>query len=272
MKEEKISKLKKRKKYLQIALNSTLEEAVKIITNLPRNERIIIEAGTPFIKKYGQQGIKFIKDFYQAHLLGLKMDQQNEAFETIQFKNDLKNLIKLISWFKDKTTKKSEIENVLIQAYVVADLKTMDRGETEVILAAEAGADAATALGHAPIETLNSFVESCQKHGLDSMIDMMNVENSLTILKSLKRPPKVVILHRGVDEENFNKTKQIPLHEIQRIKGSMETLVAVAGGDTIREVQRAIFNDADIVIVWKEFYHSHEKTGELAKDFLEEIK
>ena len=35
-----------KKAYLQIALNSTLDEARKIIAQLPRSERIIIEAGT----------------------------------------------------------------------------------------------------------------------------------------------------------------------------------------------------------------------------------
>jgi 3-keto-L-gulonate-6-phosphate decarboxylase len=49
-------------------------------------------------------------------------------------------------------------------------------------------------------------------------------------------------------------------------------MISVAGGDTIREVQRAIFNDADIVVVWKEFYRSTENTANLAREFLKEIK
>jgi hypothetical protein len=46
----------------------------------------------------------------------------------------------------------------------------------------------------------------------------------------------------------------------------------VAGGDTIQEVQRAIFNDADIVIVWKHFYESSSEVAKLAQEFLSEIK
>jgi len=30
-------------------------------------------------------------------------------------------------------------------------------------------------------------------------------------------------------------------------------MVSIAGGDTVREVQRAIFNGADIAVVWKIF-------------------
>ena len=49
-------------------------------------------------------------------------------------------------------------------------------------------------------------------------------------------------------------------------------MVAVAGGDTIQEVQRAIFNDVDIVVVWKAFYQSTAQTAKLAEEFLKEIR
>jgi len=58
-----ISKLSPRKRYLQIALNSTLEEAHKIIAQVPISERILIEAGTPLIKRYGEEGIRQIKQW-----------------------------------------------------------------------------------------------------------------------------------------------------------------------------------------------------------------
>jgi 3-keto-L-gulonate-6-phosphate decarboxylase len=104
------------------------------------------------------------------------------------------------------------------------------------------------------------------------MIDMMNVDFPLNVLRKLKKPPAVVILHRGVDEERFNKQKMLPLHEIRRIKSNFDILISIAGGDTIREVQRAIFNDADIVVVWKSFYQSAGDTGKLAEEFLKQIK
>jgi len=167
---------------------------------------------------------------------------------------------------------KSSIISQSIIPYVIADLKMMDRGETEVEIAARAGANAAIALGHSPIESLNAFVQKCEDLGLDAMIDMMNVPFPLSILRQLKKLPRVVILHRGVDEERFNKEKQIPLHEIRRIKGNYNILISIAGGDTIREVQRAVFNDADIVVVWKSFFQSSSDTAKLAEEFLKEIK
>jgi len=89
--------------YLQIALNGTLSEVEGIIGLLPASDRILVEAGTSFIKAYGIQGIS-IMDRLWSYKLGKK-------------------------------------------GYIVADLKCMDRGFTEVIAAKESGAGAATCLG-----------------------------------------------------------------------------------------------------------------------------
>lgn len=218
------ARLEKRKKYLHIALNSTLEEAREIISQLPTSDRILIEAGTPLIKIYGIKAVSKIKRMAPA------------------------------------------------RAYIVADNKCADLAGREVEMMANAGANAATCLGVAPIETIDRFIEECQKFNIDSMIDMMNVESALAVLKKLKKLPDVVMLHRGVDETEFSKEKQIPYYQIKQIKGNYNVLVAVAGGDTIREVQRAIFNDADIVVVWKNFYQVSAETAQLAESFLKEIK
>lgn len=213
--------LNRKKKYLQIALNSNLDDAYTIIQSLPKSDRIIIEAGTPLIKEYGADVIRQLVSYYP---------------------------------------------------YIVADLKTMDRAETEVQMVKNAGASAAVCLGQASLETINSFVESCQKEEIDSMLDMMNIEYPVKILRQLKKQPNVVILHRGVDEEKFNKNKPIPYVQINKVLSSYNVMLSIAGGDSLREVQRAIFNGANIVVVWKEFFKSSNSTGKLAEDFLKEIK
>jgi 3-keto-L-gulonate-6-phosphate decarboxylase len=218
------NRLEKRKKYLHIALNNSLEEARNIIQQLPASDRILIEVGTPMIKQYGTDAIEQIK-----------------------------------SWAAPGT-------------YIVADNKCADLAGREVEMMAQAGANASTCLGVAPTETIDSFIEECQKYNINSMIDMMNVDDSLSVLKKLKKLPDVVILHRGVDETEITKDKQIPLYQIKQIKGSYNLIVAVAGGDTIKEIQGALFNDADIVVVWKNFYQASSDTAQLANDFLKEIK
>lgn len=162
--------------------------------------------------------------------------------------------------------------NGSFDSYIVADTKCMDRGKTEVEIARNGGADAATVLGTSPIETINYFISACEDLELDSMIDTIGMEEPFKILRRLKKMPTVVVLHRGVDEESFDKHKQIPYVQINKIRSSFDVMISIAGGDTFREVQRAIFNDADIVVVWKDFYSPASNTGDLAEEFLKEIK
>jgi len=218
--------LNRRSKYLQIAFNRSLDEVKEMIAKLPASEKIIIEAGTPFIKRYGKNGIHALKN-----------------------------------WWDEKIEK---------PGYIVADLKCMDRGSTEVLAVAQAGASAATCLGLAPIETINEFIRECEKADIDSMIDMMNVEFPFEILQKLKKLPTVVVLHRGVDEDQ---KKQIPHALIHQIKGTYgNVFISVAGGETSRDVVRTFFNDADIAVIWRSFYETPENTPLLAKEFLKLIK
>jgi bifunctional enzyme Fae/Hps len=216
--------LDRRQKYLQIALNSDLLEARKIIAQLPFSERILIEAGTPLIKIYGKRAISEIKSATPPG------------------------------------------------TYIVADTKCADLALRDVKMVVEAGAKAVTCLGVAPVETIDRFIEECQRNGIDSMIDMMNVADPVSVLNKLKNPPDIVVLHRGVDETEFSRGKQIPFYQINQIKDNFDVFVSVAGGDTIDEVQRAILNGADIVVVWKAFYQSTTETAKLAEEFLKEIR
>ena len=49
-------------------------------------------------------------------------------------------------------------------------------------------------------------------------------------------------------------------------------MISIAGGDTVREAQRAIFNDADIVVIWKSVFNKTEDTAQLITDFLKITK
>lgn len=253
--------LDKKLHYLQIAFNSTLDDARNIIADLPLDRRIILEAGTPLIKKYGDKAIRSIAEYWESRFL----------IKSISTKEFLRNQ-SLIEFALSRPIGKKADVRPFISPYIVADMKCQDRGEMEVEIAKEAGASAITVNGNAPAETINSFILKCKNVGIDSMIDMMNVEQPVKILKKLKNLPTVVVLHRGVDEEQFNRDKPVPYQQITKIRSSYDILISVAGGDTIREVQRAIFNDADIVVVWKEFYSIGKQTSELAKNFLKVIK
>ena len=58
--------LDRKKRYLQIAFNSDLNSVESILPNIEENERILIEAGTPFIKKEGMRGIERISQLWEG--------------------------------------------------------------------------------------------------------------------------------------------------------------------------------------------------------------
>jgi bifunctional enzyme Fae/Hps len=220
-----------KKRYLHIALNSTLSDAYRIIPTLPVSDRIILEAGTPLIKQFGIDAIRQILALWSRRVYGTN-----------------------------------------IRPYIVADMKTMDRAETEVMLAKSAGASGVIVLGQAALETVDNFIAVCRREGIDSFVDMMNVNEPIKIMRKLKNKPDVVLLHRGVDEEVFNKTKPIPYIQINKVLSSYNVLIGIGGGDTIREVQRAVLNNTSVVMVWKNFYSAQDNTSALAEEFLKGIK
>ncbi len=221
--------LNKRKKYLQIAFNRPLHEVKDMVAMLPASDSILIEAGTPLIKRYGTRGITELKRYWE--------------------------------------------NNIQKPGYIVADLKCMDRGSREVSAVAEAGASAATCLGLAPIDTINEFIKECTTAGIDSMVDMMNVQFPFEIIQKLSKLPTIVVLHRGADENVINREKHLPLDQIHRIKGTYNNiLISVAGGENLRDVTRTFFNDADITVIWRQFYDKPEETSRIAREFLSKIK
>ncbi len=272
--------LDRKKKYLQIAFNRTLEEIAVMINSLPLSDRIIIEAGYPLIKTYGVQAVRVIQSIWQQRIFGsISGEPEFSPIKSFQLQGIGSPLLRLLL----KSVRKEKIEDsqektrlgkvAAFSPYIIADLKCMDRAFTEVEAAASAGASAATCLGLAPSETINEFIKRCEEIGIDSMLDMMNVEYPFEILSKLIKPPKIIMLHRGVDEGEDNREKEVPYREIERIKSVYEdVLIAVAGGEKIHEVITGVFNDADIIIVWRLFNESPEKITLIANEFLKELK
>ncbi|MFH1471410.1 MAG: orotidine 5'-phosphate decarboxylase / HUMPS family protein [Nanoarchaeota archaeon] len=190
--------LMRKERYLQIAFNGDANDVNRILPTIPVNDRILIEAGTPYIKREGFDGIRQIAALWRGK--------------------------------------------------IVADLKTMDGAFEEVQLAANAGATAATVLGAAPIETINLFIKTCKDFGMDSMVDMIGVDEPLKVLLHLKQPPNVVVLHKGRDEET-TRGKVIKYKHINKIRSKYDVLISAAGGVDLKEARSAIFNGANIVVV-----------------------
>ncbi len=193
-----ITRLETKVRYLQVAFNEDWNQARRILPQVMQSGRILIEAGTPYIKREGVAGIRAIRSRWAGH--------------------------------------------------VIADLKTTDGGAEEVAMVRAAGATAATVLGSSPVETLDRFIATCERLDMDAMIDMLGVPDPLGVLMKLKRPPKVIVLHRGRDEEG-TRGKVIQYRHVNRVRSKFDVIISAAGGVDLREARSAIFNGANIVVV-----------------------
>ena len=58
-----------KRRYLQIAFNDDLDQARRVLRSLPRNDRLLVEAGTPFIKKEGFRGVEVVASLWQGKVV-----------------------------------------------------------------------------------------------------------------------------------------------------------------------------------------------------------
>ncbi|WP_413825462.1 MULTISPECIES: bifunctional 5,6,7,8-tetrahydromethanopterin hydro-lyase/3-hexulose-6-phosphate synthase [unclassified Methanobrevibacter] len=215
--------------YLQVALDlDNLNAMERIIDQLPDRERIIIEAGTPLVKKFGVGVV-------------------------------------------------SKIRKLRPDAFIIADLKTLDVGRVEIKMAADETADAVAISGLGTIESIEKAIHEAQKQGIYSILDMMNVDDFTGKIKQLKPElkPNIVLLHRNVDlettkaekgEDTSEMTEWGNIREIKRLIGN--GLIAVAGGITPNKVEEAIDKGADIIIAGRYIIGSRD-VRRSAEDFLE---
>jgi bifunctional enzyme Fae/Hps len=214
-------------RYLQLAFNYDLNLVRMVLPHIPKSDRILIEAGTPYIKREGMNGIRLIRRLWPG--------------------------------------------------LVVADLKVADGAIGEVNMAHQAGATAATILGTAPTESINLFIERCRMLNMLSMIDLIAVDEPLDVLRPLRTPPDVCVIHRGRDEES-TQGKVIQYRQVNRIRSKFSTFISAAGGVDLREARSAIFNGANIVVAnlvhpddnWTGI-KTTDNIAEITRQFLETI-
>ena len=187
--------------YVQIALDMPDIDALKkVVSQLPKSDRILFEVGTPLVKRYGMEVIREIRKFAK-------------------------------------------------DAFVIADLKTLDVGQVEVDLAFNETADAVVVSGLASSSTINKFIYESKRFGIYSSVDMMEVNDPLGVLKGLDDPPDIVILHRGIDEESKGKTRWQVIQDIKNELPGKKILFSVAGGIREETAKEALKKGADILIV-----------------------
>ena len=97
---------------------------------------------------------------------------------------------------------------------------------------------------------------------------MMNIQEPVGKLRTLKQLPDVVILHRGIDAESGRALGLEHVKEIKRSFPGKKLLVAVAGGIIPETAREALQEGADIIIVGR--YVTQSKDPKRAvREFLE---
>ena len=203
--------------YLQVALdNPNIDAILNVIKQLPNSDHLILEAGTPLIKRYGVDVITKLRE--------AKPD-----------------------------------------AFIVADLKTLDTGNLEARMVADATADAIVVSALAPIATINKVIEEAHKTGIYAVLDTLNQPDPVSVLKQLDDLPDVVELHRAIDIEETEHA----WGSIEGIKAlSPKILVAVAGGVRVDTIPAALDAGADILVVGRAITNAKD-VRQVAEQFIE---
>ncbi|MDV0445394.1 3-keto-L-gulonate-6-phosphate decarboxylase UlaD [Methanimicrococcus sp. At1] len=208
--------------YLQVAFDTTsLDFVLKAVKELPQNDHLLIEAGTPLIKRFGTDVI-------------------------------------------------SKIREARPDAFIVADLKTLDTGNLEARMVADAAGDAVVVSALAPVPTIVKAIEEAHKTGIYAIVDTLNLENPVPLIKELVEKgaiPDIVELHRGIDVEN-NEYAWGSIDDIKKI--SPKTFIAVAGGVKLDTIPLALKAKADILVVGRAITGSKDIRG-TAEQFIARI-
>jgi bifunctional enzyme Fae/Hps len=162
----------------------------------------------------------------------------------------------------------SEIRRIRPNAFIIADLKTLDTGNLEARMASDAGADAVVISGLAPKATIEKAIEETKKTGIYSVIDMLNVDDPAALVAALKVKPDIVELHRAIDAEGDEYSwGDIPA--IKKAAGG-KLLVATAGGIRQDVVAKAVASGADILVVGRAITASKD-IRHAAEEFIEKL-
>ncbi|MCC7565723.1 MAG: bifunctional 5,6,7,8-tetrahydromethanopterin hydro-lyase/3-hexulose-6-phosphate synthase [Methanomicrobiaceae archaeon] len=206
--------------YLQVALDLVeMDRVARVLRELPYNDHLIIEAGTPLIKKFGLNVI-------------------------------------------------AEMRKIRPNSFIIADLKTLDTGNLEARMAADAGADAVVVSGLAPIATIEKAIVDAKKTGIYTVVDMLNVADPAGVVKKLAVKPDIVELHRAIDAETSEHAwGDIPA--IRKAAGD-RVLIATAGGIRQHVVADALAAGADILVAGRAITAS-KNIRHAAEEFLEEL-
>ena len=130
---------------------------------------------------------------------------------------------------------------------IVADMKTIDVGGTEVEIAAKSGADVVVILGVSSDPTITEAILSARQYGSKVMVDLFNVDDKIRRAKAVeKMGADYLCVHVGVDEQMVGGN---PLSKLRGLSDAVRIPIAAAGGINSETAPAIVRAGASIVIV-----------------------
>jgi len=76
--------IKRNTRYLQFAFNGSMQQVRRVLPSIQYDPRIIIEAGTPYIKQFGMPGVRLIRKLWKGMVVA-DLKVTDGAIEEVQF-------------------------------------------------------------------------------------------------------------------------------------------------------------------------------------------
>jgi len=135
-------------------------------------------------------------------------------------------------------------------ATIVADMKVMDAGRTEVECAAKAGANVVHVLGVASDSTIEDSVAAARRYDARICVDLLGLPTAEAMIARAQQAQSMgaahVCIHTPIDMQMRG---EVPFELLAAVASQVDIPVAVAGGINSETAPEAVKAGASIVIV-----------------------
>jgi 3-hexulose-6-phosphate synthase/6-phospho-3-hexuloisomerase len=146
-----------------------------------------------------------------------------------------------------------ELHNKFPGHTIVADMKTMDAGATEIEMAAKAGANVVFILGCSPDTCISEAVLAAKNYGVQVGADLISCTDPAGRAAELeKMGVDIINIHVGLDQQVLGIK---PIDIVKRVAKTVKnSLISAAGGINSETAVQAYEAGADIIIVGGSLY------------------
>ena len=130
---------------------------------------------------------------------------------------------------------------------IIADMKTIDAGRTEVETAAKAGANIIDVLGASSDATIAECVDAARNYGAEIVVDMIEVADPVSRARAAEAAgANYIAVHTAIDVQMVGGD---PFEVLSKVVEAVSIPVACAGGVNSETAALALQHGAQIVIV-----------------------